>query len=298
MSKRESSEDATLDREVKKMKTKEGFLPSLFGLRGRVAIVTGGTGVLGSAFCIGLARAGAKVGVLGRTKSKAEKVVREIKDFGGEAMELVADVTEESSLIKARDEVMRQWGRVDILVNGAGGNQKRATVGPKETFFGMSVEACERVFKLNIIGTVLPSQIFGKIIAEQESGGSIVNISSLSAKEPLTRVCGYSAAKAAVENFTKWLSVEFAQKHSSRVRVNAIAPGFFLAEQNRALLMKDDGKTLTDRGQTIIRNTPAGRFGNADELVGALVYLCSPSASFVTGTVLRVDGGFGAFSGV
>ena len=269
---------------------------TMFSLEGMVAVVTGGTGTLGTEFCVGLAKAGARVGVLGRKAEAGQKVVEIIKQFGGEAMFLQADVLKRESLEKARDMVLSKWRKIDILVNGAGGNQAKANVGPDERFFDMSTEACEKVFKLNIIGTILPTQIFGEEIAKNKLG-SIVNISSLSAKEPLTRVCGYSAAKSGVENFTKWLATEMGHKYGCGIRCNAIAPGFFLAEQNRRLLTKPDG-SLTDRGNLIIQNTPAGRFGEPHELIGALVFLCSPASRFVTGTVLRVDGGFGAFCGV
>lgn len=223
-------------------------------------------------------------------------MVDSITKFGGEAVFLQADVLKKETLEKARDILIFKWGSIDILVNGAGGNQAKANVGPDEQFFDMSIEACEKVFKLNLIGTILPSQIFGEVMAKKRQG-VIVNISSLSAKEPLTRVCGYSAAKSGVENFTMWLATEMCRKYGNGIRCNAIAPGFFLAEQNRALLTMPDG-SLTDRGNLIIQNTPAGRFGNPDELIGALVFLCSPASAFVTGTVLRVDGGFGAFCGV
>lgn len=268
----------------------------MFSLSGHVAIVTGGTGTLGTEFCLGLANAGAKVAVLGRREEAGKKVVDMIRKRGGEAMVLVADVLDKKSLVESKRAVIEKWGKIDILVNGAGGNQAKATVGPEDSFFDLEIDAVERVFKLNIIGTILPCQVFGQYMAEQKRG-TIVNISSMAAKEPLTRVVGYSAAKSAVENFTMWLATEFAQKIGPEMRVNAIAPGFFVAEQNRKLLLKEDG-TYTARGKLIVDNTPAGRYGQPSELVGALIYLCSPAASFVTGTTLRVDGGFGAFSGV
>jgi NAD(P)-dependent dehydrogenase (short-subunit alcohol dehydrogenase family) len=272
----------------------------LFDLSGRVAVVTGATGVLGGAMARGLARAGARVSVLGRRKERAEEVAAEVKSRGGEALALPADVLKREQLEAARDAVLERWGRVDILVNAAGGNVPAATVGEDATFFGLPEEPLREVFDLNLLGTVLPSQVFGETMTGDQSSeaeGSIVNVSSMAAQKPLTRVVGYSAAKAAVENLTRWLAVELAHKYGPGLRVNAIAPGFFLGEQNRALLMHEDGR-LTERGQAIVEHTPARRFGEPEELVGTLIWLCSPAARFVTGVVVPVDGGFGAFSGV
>ena len=270
----------------------------LFDLSGRVAVVTGATGVLGGAMARGLAGAGARVGVLGRRKERAGEVASEVENRGGEALALSADVLKREQLEAARDAVLERWGRVDILVNAAGGNVPAATVAEDATFFGLPEEPLREVFDLNLLGTVLPSQVFGEAMTRGESPeGSIVNVSSMAARRPLTRVAGYSAAKAAVENLTRWLAVELAHKHGPGLRVNAIAPGFFLGEQNRVLLMNEDG-SLTERGQAIIEHTPAGRFGEPEELVGTLIWLCSPAARFVTGVVVPVDGGFGAFGGV
>nr|WP_207890476.1 SDR family oxidoreductase [Rubrobacter taiwanensis] len=273
----------------------------IFGLRGRVAVVTGGTGVLGGAMARGIARAGARVGVLGRRKERAARVAKEIEEAGGEAMPLPADVLDRKQLEAARETVLERWGRVDILVNAAGGNVPGAAVGEGESFFGLSREAFAGVFDLNLVGTVLPIQVFGAAMAEGkppgEAEGCIVNISSMAAQRPLTRVVGYSAAKAAIDNLTRWLAVELPRRYGAGMRVNAIAPGFFLGEQNRALLVNEDG-SLTERGGKIIEHTPAGRFGEPEELVGTLIWLCSPAAGFVNGAVIPVDGGFSAFSGV
>jgi NAD(P)-dependent dehydrogenase (short-subunit alcohol dehydrogenase family) len=279
-------------------------LHDLFGLDGQVAIITGGTGVLGGAMARGLARAGARVGVLGRRAEVAQQVVAEIEADGGLALALPADVLQKDQLEAARDAVVRQWGRIDILVNAAGGNVPGATLSPENTFFDLQEAAFQQVFDLNLLGTLLPSQVFGAAMAqssaedgEQRGRGSIVNISSMAAQRAITRVAGYSAAKAAVDNFTRWLAVELARKFGAGMRVNAIAPGFFIGDQNRRLLLEEDG-SLTPRGRAIVEHTPAGRFGEPDELVSTLVWLCSPGASFVNGVVVAVDGGFGAFSGI
>ena len=273
---------------------------NLFDLSGKVAVVTGATGVLGGAMAEGVARAGARVGVLGRRKERAEEVAAEVENRGGEALTLLADVLKKEQLEDARDAILERWGRVDVLVNAAGGNVPAATVGEDETFFGLTEEPLREALDLNFLGTVLPCQVFGEAMTRDRSSevaGSIVNISSMAAQKPLTRVVGYSAAKAAVENLTRWLAVELARKYGSGLRVNAIAPGFFLGEQNRALLMHEDGR-LTERGQAIIEHTPARRFGEPEDLVGTLIWLCSPAARFVTGIVVPVDGGYGASGGV
>ncbi|MHB8625373.1 MAG: SDR family oxidoreductase [Aggregatilineales bacterium] len=274
----------------------QAYLSSLFSLEGQTAIITGGTGVLGSAMALGLARAGAKVGVLGRRKAQADHIVAQIEAAGGVGLALSADVTKRESLEAARDLTFKTWGRIDILVNAAGGNAPGATVPPDGTFFKVGESALQDVFALNLTGTILPSQVFGALMAEKRAG-CIVNVSSMAAQRALTRVVAYGAAKAAVDNFTRWLAVELAQKYGAGLRVNAIAPGFFIGEQNRRLLLNEDD-TLTTRGQTIINHTPAGKFGEPEDLVGALVWLCSPAARFVTGVVIPVDGGFSAFGGV
>lgn len=282
----------------------ERYLESLFGLEGRVAVVTGGTGVLGGAMAKGLAQAGAKVGVLGRHRQRAEQVLAAIGQVGGQALVLQADVLDRGSLEAARDSVMDSWGRVDILVNAAGGNIPAATVGEADSVFDLHVDAWRQVVDLNLLGTLLPSQVFGASMVEQgavegrqRGEGCIINISSMAAQRPLTRAIGYSAAKAAVDNVTKWFAVEMARRYGPGLRVNGIAPGFFLGEQNRHLLLNQDG-TLTPRGLSVIDHTPAGRFGSPDDLVGALIWLCSPAAAFVNGVVVPVDGGFSAFGGV
>ncbi|MGB8373845.1 MAG: SDR family oxidoreductase [Salegentibacter sp.] len=268
----------------------------MFSLENKVAIVTGGNGVLGGAIAKGLAAQGAKIGILGRTPETVQQRVEEIKKAGGEAMALVADVLDESTLKKAKDEIVQKWGSIDILVNGAGGNLKGATIGPDQNFFDLSIEDMEKVNALNYKGTVLPTYVFGKVMADQKKG-SIINISSMAAQKALTRVMGYSASKAAVDNFTKWLAVEMASKYGEGIRVNAIAPGFFIGEQNRDLLLNKDG-SYTARGNTIVSQTPMRRFGEAEELQGVAAWLASDAAKFVTGIIVPVDGGFSAFSGV
>ena len=268
----------------------------MFSLEGKVAIVTGGAGVLGSALVQGLVGAGAKVGVLSRTKEKIDSFVSKINSNGAMAIGLVADVLEREQLDAAKDIVLETWGKIDILVNCAGGNIKGATIMPDQQFFDLSIDDFSRVTDLNLKGTVLPTVVFGQAMADNKSG-CIVNISSMAAAQAITRVLGYSASKAAVDNFTKWMAVEMAHKYGDGMRVNAIAPGFFIAEQNRSLLLNEDG-SLTARGQTIVNETPMKRFGEAEELVSTLLWLCSDASRFVTGIIVPVDGGFSAFSGV
>jgi NAD(P)-dependent dehydrogenase (short-subunit alcohol dehydrogenase family) len=276
---------------------------SWFRLDGKVAVVTGGTGALGSAVARGLVAAGARVAVLARNAEKVKERAGGLGAEGGEAIGLVGDVLERDSLLGARDQLLERWGRVDILVNAAGGNVAGATLKPGESVFGLSEDAFREVFDLNLIGTLLPTQVFGAAMADsarergEEPAGSVVNISSMAAVRVVTRTVGYSAAKAAIDNLTRWLAVELARNNSPGLRVNAIAPGFFVGEQNRALLLEPDGG-LTERGRTIVEHTPAARFGEPDELVSTVVWLCGPGASFVTGVVVPVDGGFSAFSGV
>lgn len=273
------------------------FAPEkLFSLKGKVAVVTGGTGVLGGAMAHGLAAAGAKVAILGRRAEKAKEVADAIHAAGGEAMPLPADVLEKASLDSARAALLDKWGTVDILINAAGGTVQEAIVVGDRTFFDLTQEAWDQVVALNLTGTLLPSQSFGQVMAENKSG-VVINISSMSAQKPLTRVLGYGVAKSAIDNYTKWLAVEFAHKYGPGLRVNAIAPGFFLGDQNRALLINPD-QTPTPRGKTIIDHTPMKRFGEPEELIGATVWLCSDAARFVTGIVVPVDGGFMAFSGI
>jgi len=284
------------------------ILDELFGLTGKVAVVTGATGTLGGAMAKGLAAAGARVGIIGRRAEVAEALVVEIRAAGGEAMALPADVLDKDALIAVRTQVLDQWGGVDILVNAAGGNVPAATLGPDRTIFDLPREAFAQVFDLNLMGSLLPTQVFGAVMAGQLSGqaggghdrnghGTIVMISSMASQRALTRVVGYGAAKAAVDNFTRWMATELARTYGGGLRVNAIAPGFFIGEQNRALLTEPDG-SLTARGESIIAHTPAGRFGEPDELVSTLLWLCGTGARFVNGIVVPVDGGFSAFSGV
>lgn len=270
--------------------------PDLFSLNGKVAIVTGGTGVLGGALARGLAAAGAAVVVSGRRAQAASRVAAAITAQGGQALALPADVLRKESLLAAREKVMATYGRIDILLNAAGGNLPAATITGDLTFFAMTQAAYEQVLALNLSGTLLPTQVFGEIMAAQKSG-AVINVSSMAAQKPLTRVLGYGNAKAAIDNFTKWLAVELAQKYGPGLRVNAIAPGFFIGEQNRDLLLQADG-AYSPRGRQIIDHTPLGRFGEPEELVGTAVWLAGDAARFVTGIVVPVDGGFSAYGGV
>ncbi len=273
-------------------------------LKESVCVVTGAAGILCSALNEALLSAGAKVVLLGRTRDKLVKTAEDLKAKGfTETLVVAADVLDRASLEKARDEIQSKWGTVTHLINGAGGNNPKATT-PAEfmedstefakSFFGIDVDAFGGVFDLNLKGTLLPTLVFGEGMAKA-GRGNIINISSMSALLPLTKVVAYSAAKAAVDNFTRWLAVHFSKKN---IRVNAISPGFFVTEQNRFLLYEKDGKTPTARGNKIITNTPMGRFGLADELKGALLYLASDMSPFTTGVILPVDGGFSAYSGV
>jgi NAD(P)-dependent dehydrogenase (short-subunit alcohol dehydrogenase family) len=265
-----------------------------FDLSGKVAVVTGGTGALGGAMARGLAEAGVKVAILGRREELANEVAQQIRDAGLTATALPADVLSTESLKAARERLLEIYRRCDILVNAAGGNQTKATVMPGGSFFDLDKGALEQVIQLNLLGTILPSQVFGEAMKDK---GSIINISSMAAQKPLTRVIGYAASKAAIDNFTKWLAVEFATKHGAGLRVNAIAPGFFVGEQNKKLLLNDDG-TLTARGQQIIDHTPMRRFGESEELIGTAIWLASDASRFVTGIIVPVDGGFSAYDGV
>jgi NAD(P)-dependent dehydrogenase (short-subunit alcohol dehydrogenase family) len=273
------------------------YLESLFGLEGKVAAVTGGGGVLCGTMSRALGKLGVKVAVLDLFEDAAKEVASEIVAQGGEALAVKCDVLDKANVEAACDAVLEQWGRVDILINGAGGNKKQASTSVDLSFFDLPPDAVQWVFSLNFLGTLLPSQVFGKVMADQ-GDGCILNVSSMNAFRPLTRIPAYSAAKAAVSNFTQWLAVHIAQEYTPNVRVNAIAPGFFLTEQNRFLLTEEATGELTPRGRAIIDHTPMGRFGDPEDLVGATLWLLSPASSFVTGIVVPIDGGFSAFSGV
>jgi len=267
-----------------------------FKLTDQVALVTGGGGVLGSAMAHAVAQAGATVVVMGRTLAKLETVANEIVAAGGKAYPIAADVISRESLEAAKTEILAKSGRVDILINGAGGNHPSATTNPNLSLFDLPEDAMRFVFDLNCLGTILPSQIFGAVMAKQQTG-VIINISSMAAYKPLTRVPMYAAAKSAITNFTFWLASHMALEYSPNIRVNAIAPGFFVGEQNRRLLLNEDG-SLTPRGQSIIDHTPMNRFGDPEDLGGTTVWLASAAAKFVTGIVVPVDGGYSAFGGV
>jgi len=275
----------------------EPFLRSLFSLEGNVAVVTGGSGALGAAMAKGLARAGARVAVLARRIEPVTAIAAAIETGGGTALALSADVRERAQVESACATIVNRWERVDILVNAAGGNMPGATLAPEASLLDLDPDAFRAVVDLNLIGVLLPSLVFGATMIAAPGQGTIINISSMAAQRPLTRIAGYSAAKAAVENLTRWMAIELARRYGSGLRVNAIAPGFFIGEQNRALLLNPDG-SLTARGEHILAHTPAGRFGVPEDLIATLIWLCSPGAAFVNGAVIPVDGGFSAFSGV
>jgi NAD(P)-dependent dehydrogenase (short-subunit alcohol dehydrogenase family) len=269
---------------------------NLFSVRGKTAIITGGTGVLGSAMAKGLADAGCNVVILGRRKEAGEEVVNEIKRNGGKAIAVQADVLSEQDLVNAKKLTLDTFGAIDILVNAAGGNMAGAVIPPDKNFFDLQMGEFEKVVDLNLTGTVLPCKVFCDDMAKRKKG-VVVNIASMSSYRPITRVVGYSAAKSAVMNFTEWLAIEMAKKFGEGIRVNGIAPGFFLTEQNRNLLTNPDG-SYTARGQAAINHTPYGRFGAPDELIGTLIFLCADASNFVTGVTVPVDGGFNVFCGV
>ena len=294
----------------------------LFDLSGKVAVITGAGGVLCGEMARAVAGAGAKVAVLDLNEQAAGRVAEQIKKAGGKAIAVGCNVLDRASVEAARDTVAAKLGQADILINGAGGNRKEATTGPDMAFFDLPTDAIRFVFDLNFIGTLLPCQVFGKAMAERSikhgqyaqnahgqdaratgadaraTGGVILNISSMNAFRPLTKIAAYSAAKAAISNFTQWLAVHICQNCSKTIRVNAVAPGFFLTEQNRFLLTDEKTGDLTPRGRTIIDHTPMGRFGDPGDLTGTVLWLLSDASRFVTGVVVPVDGGFSAFSGV
>lgn len=270
-------------------------LKELFSLEGRVALLTGGAGVLAEAVARGLGWAGARLVVTDRRPP--DERVDMLRAEGLEARGYRMDVLDRGEIEAVAEQVRREMGQVDILVNLAGGNVPEATVGPDHSFFDLPLEALEKVVALNLFGgAILPSQVFARQMAEVGEG-VIINVASMAAFRPLTRVVGYAAAKAAVVNFTQWLAVHLAQEYSPRIRVNAVAPGFFLTQQNRYLLLDEEGN-LTPRGQAILAHTPMGRFGAPEDLIGTMVWLASPASAFVTGAVIPVDGGFNAYAGV
>lgn len=267
---------------------------SLFDISGYVVAITGGTGVLGRCIAKYLAKNGAKVAIMGRKADVGEAIVADIEKAGGEAMFVAADVMGEEAMKSAREAILGRYGRIDTLLNAAGGNMRGATIAPEQTFFDLKAEEFQKVLNLNLTGTVIPTQVFLEPMTRQGKG-SIVNFSSMAAFRPMTRVCGYAAAKAGISNFTAYMATECAKKFGEGIRVNAIAPGFFITEQNRALLTNPDG-TFTQRGRDVIRQTPFGRMGEPEELCGTIHYLISDAAKFVTGTVAVVDGGFNCFA--
>lgn len=268
-----------------------------FTLKGKVIIVTGGTGILGGAFVEGIAKAGGIVAVLGRNEKVANERANAIIEKGGEAIALIADVTNEEDLIKARTFVLEKYGKIDGLVNAAGGNMPDAVIQPDQDVFKLNMTALQEVMNLNLFGTLLPTQIFGEAMKNNDGITSIVNISSVATTAAMTKVLGYSLAKSAIDSYTKWFSVELAKRYGDKIRMNSIVPGFFLTEQNKTLLTNEDG-SLTERGNLVIQNTPYKRFGNPDELIGALVWLLSDASKFATGSKVTLDGGFTIFSGV
>lgn len=267
---------------------------NLFCIKDKVILITGGCGVLGSGMSRYLAAQGAKIVILDMAEEKGKTLAEEIKSAGGEALFLAANVLDREALERNRDEIIRAFGRIDVLVNTAGGNMPGATIAPDKTIFDLEIDAFRKVVDLNLFGTVLPTMVFAKAMVET-GAGNIVNIASESALRPLTRVAGYGAAKAAVANFTKYMAGELALKFGEKFRVNALAPGFFITEQNRTLLTNPDG-SYTDRAKTILAHTPYNRFGEADELLGSLHYLVSDASKFVSGIILVIDGGFDSFS--
>jgi NAD(P)-dependent dehydrogenase (short-subunit alcohol dehydrogenase family) len=267
-----------------------------FSLAGKVIVVTGGTGVLGGAFVDGIAAAGGIVGILGRNEKIANERANAINQKGGQALALIADVTNESQLEAACQQMLTAFGKIDGLVNAAGGNIPNAVVQPDQDVFELNFQALQEVMQLNLMGTVMPTQVFGKAIKKNGSG-SIVNISSVVSQLAITKVLGYSLAKSDIDSYTQWFAVELAKRFGDAIRMNSIAPGFFLTEQNKTLLTNTDG-SLTERGQLVIQNTPFKRFGNPEELVGALIWLLSDASKYVTGSKITVDGGFTVFGGV
>jgi len=271
-------------------------MENMFSVAGKVAVITGAGGVLGGSIAKSLSKAGAKIAVLDIRQENLDQRVSELKAAGGEAIGFICNVLDMNSLKSTAEKIVAEWKKIDILVNCAGGNIPGATLAPEQTVFDMKIEDWEKVTNLNQNGTVYPCLAFGEIMAKQKTG-NIINISSMATYSALTRVPGYSVAKTGINIFTKWLATEMALKFGDHIHVNAIAPGFFIGDQNRAVLINPDG-SLTDRSKKVLAKTPMGRFGDISELNGAVQFLCSDAASFITGAILPVDGGFSAYSGV
>lgn len=267
-----------------------------FDISGQVAVITGAGGIICGVMAQEMAKKGVKVALLDLFVENAQKIAVEINAGGGEAIAVKANVLDRASLEAARDVVVEKFGRIDILVNGAGGNKKEATVSPELDFFHLDTDAFKWVFDLNVTGAVLTTMVFGELLAKQGSG-NVINIASMATYHPLTNTVAYCGAKAAVANFTEWMATHFNQNYSKNIRVNAIAPGFLLTNQNRFLMQKEDGSP-TDRGQRVLNKTPMGRYGDPEEMAGPVIWLCSEAASFVNGAVIPVDGGFSAFWGI
>lgn len=272
-------------------------MDKLFDIKDKVAVVTGATGILCSEMARELARRGAKVAVLGLEDDLSKKIAEEINADGGCAIGIAVNVLDKESLIKSKNQIMDTFGRIDILINGAGGNKKDATTRPDLSFFDIPADALQWVFNLNLVGTVLATQVFGEVMAKQGKG-NIINISSMNSYRPLTNIVAYSAAKAAINNFTQWMAVHFNQNYSGEIRVNAIAPGFFHTNQNHFLLVDEKTGEDTERAKLIKGHTPMGRYGIPEDLLGTIVWLASDASSFVNGVIVPIDGGFSAFSGV
>ncbi len=272
-------------------------LTKWYDFTGKTVVITGGAGILGGEIACALVGCNANVAIIDRDPSLADRLIDRLQSPVGRAIVVYGDVLDVGTLRQAADVIVKEFGRVDGLLNAAGGNRPQATTSPDLSFFDLPIDALRWVFDLNIVGTMLPCQIFGKQMA-QHSDGVILNISSMNAFRPLTRIPAYSAAKAGVSNFTQWLAVHMAQEYSPRIRVNAIAPGFFLTAQNEFLLTDKDTGKLTPRGEAIIAHTPMARFGVPDDLLGAVLWLLSPASAFVTGVIVPIDGGFSAYSGV
>lgn len=272
-------------------------LTRMYDFTGRTVVIPGGAGILGGEMACALVGCGANVAILDRDPSRADRLMDRLGCHPGCSIVVFADVLEIDTLLEAKETILKEFGQIDGLINAAGGNHHSATTSDGLSFFDIDKASMSRVMELNLMGTILPSQVFGRVMAERGEG-AIVNISSMNAYRPLTRVPAYSAGKAGVSNFTQWLAVHLAQEYSPRIRVNAIAPGFFHTQQNHYLLYDKDTEALTGRGQSILSHTPMGRFGDPQDLLGVLLWLLSPASAFVTGTVIPVDGGFSAFSGV